>query len=510
MGIARDDAHVVDADLELVRQERDLYRRLLTLGDQTDLDPFLRDALALIVEVTGAQQGYLEVRDPDIEEAWSLSHGFSTEEIGDIQGAISSGIIAEALATGTTIQTHAALLDDRFRERASVQAGQIEAVLCSPIGGDAALGVVYLQGRGRPGLFEPEDKERAETLARHLAPLSDRLVVRKRSNEDATAELRAKYQVKDIVGTSPALARSLEQGMLAAPLDVNVLLTGDSGTGKSQMARVIHENSPRRGGPFVELNCGALPEKLIESELFGAMKGSHSEARQNMEGKVAAASGGTLFLDEIAELPFDSQAKLLQLLQSKTYYRLGANKPTQADIRLIAATNADLQTAVDEKQFREDLFYRLNVLPVHLPTLAERKQDIFPLARGLVERVCERNGLSILDLSPAARQALATADWPGNVRQLENAVEAAAVRAHGQAAREIGVAHLFPDRAATSAGSEPDETELSFQEATRRFQCDLLTRTLEDTNWNVSETARRLDLARSHVYNLIKAFSLER
>lgn len=509
----RVDTQLQDADRVQIRQERDLYRRLLTLGDQTDLDPFLKEALELMVEVSGAALGYLEVRDPEAEEAWSLAHGFSSDQVEDVRAAISQGIIGEALATGTTILTHAALLDERFQARESVQAGQIEAVLCAPIGTDAAHGVVYLQGRSRGGMFSPEDRDHAETLARHLAPLADRLVVRRRATDDATRELRARYRLEGIIGQSPALARALEQALLAAPLDINVLLTGESGTGKSQLARTIHENSPRHNGPFVELNCSTLPEKLFESELFGAMKGSHSEARANTEGKVAAAENGTLFLDEIGEVSLEAQAKLLQLLQSKRYYRLGANQPTDANIRLVAATNTDLEAAVSEKRFREDLFYRLNVLPVRLPSLTERRADILPLSRALVRRACERHGLPTLEISPAARHALTHVDWPGNIRQLENTIEAATIRAHGQAARELGASHLFPDPGgigATSGNGGSRTKEMTFQEATRRFQQDLLSQTLEDTDWNVSETARRLDLARSHVYNLIKAFGLAR
>ncbi|MBW2244170.1 MAG: sigma-54-dependent Fis family transcriptional regulator [Deltaproteobacteria bacterium] len=505
--------HLQDTELGQIRQERDLYRRLLTLGDQTDLEPFLKEALELVVEVSGAALGYLEVRDLEAEEAWSLAHGFSSEQVEDVRAAISQGIIGEALATGTTILTHAALLDERFQARESVRAGQIEAVLCAPIGRDAALGVVYLQGRSHGGMFSPEDRDHAETLARHLAPLADRLVVRRRATADATRELRARYRLEGIVGHSAALARAVEQAMLAAPLDVNVLLTGDSGTGKSQLARTVHENSPRHNGPFVELNCSTLPEKLFESELFGAMKGSHSQAHANTEGKVAAAENGTLFLDEIGEVPREAQAKLLQLLQSKRYYPLGSNRPIEANIRLVAATNTDLEAAVSEKRFREDLFYRLNVLPVRLPSLAERREDLLPLSRALITRACERHGLAILELSPAACQALTHADWPGNIRQLENTLEAATIRAHGQAARELGARHLFPEQVESSGAGENGDSEttgMTFQEATRRFQQDLLAQTLEDTDWNVSETARRLDLARSHVYNLIKAFGLTR
>jgi Nif-specific regulatory protein len=498
---------VIEDEVAQLRQERDLYRRLLGLGHQADLDPFLKEALALIVDVTGAAQGYLELRDSETDSVWSIHHGFSCEQIEGVRVAISRGIIAEALATGTTILTHAALSDDRFRDRASVQMAQIDSVLCAPIGGDAALGVVYLQGRQRPGLFTPQDEERAELLARHLAPLADGLVARRRQSDadDATRPLRERYRMEGVVGRSRALARALEEALLAAPLDVNVLLTGESGTGKSQLARVIHDNSPRHLGPFVELNCATLPQNLVESELFGAIKGSHSEARTDTEGKVAAATGGTLFLDEIGELSYDAQAKLLQLLHSKRYYRLGATEPTTADIRLIAATNTQLEVAVQEKRFREDLFYRLQVLPVRLPTLAERPEDLPLLARALVERVAERHGFATPELSPSALRALAAADWPGNIRQLENTLVAATIRARGS--RELTASHLFPDEPALP---EEGGGDVSFQEATRRFQRDLLVRTLEETNWNVSEAARRLDLARSHVYNLIKAFELER
>jgi Nif-specific regulatory protein len=498
-----------DGSIDRLRQERDLYRRLLDLGQQADLEPFLEEALALIVDVTGAAQGFLELRDHETESSWSIHHGFSADQVEGVRAAISRGIVSEALATGTTIVTHAALLDERFRSRASVQNAQIDAVLCAPIGGDAALGVVYLQGRQRDGTFTPEDEERAETLALHLAPLAERLVVRRRTSEaeDATRGLRERYVIDGVVGQSAALARALDQALLAAGVEVNVLLTGDSGTGKSQLARVIHDNGPRRTGPFVELNCATLPQNLIESELFGAKKGSHSEARQDVEGKVAAASGGTLFLDEIGELAYEAQAKLLQLLQSKKYYPLGATEPTQADIRLIAATNLDLEDAVAEKRFREDLFYRLQVLPVRVPTLAERSEDVPHLARALCERLAQRYGFDPPELSPGALRALSSADWPGNIRQLENTLEAAVIRANAQGSRIVSADHVFPGTAAGIDGSEDDRT---FQGATRCFQRDLLARTLREVDWNVSEAARRLDLARSHVYKLIKAFGLER
>ena len=497
---------------ERIRRERDLYLRLLDLGTRDELEPFLREALGLIVEVSGARGGYLELRVKDSDEpepAWWMAHDCSTQQVESIRDAISRGIIAEALGSGRTVSTASALLDPRFADRASVKAKGIEAVLCAPIGGDASLGVVYLQGRGEPGPFTEDDRAQAELFARHLAPLAERLVVRERtrSEADPTLPLRRKLRLVGVVGRSEALARVLGQAALVAPVDVNVLLTGESGTGKNLLARVIHDNGPRAARPFVELNCAALPETLIESELFGARRGAHSTAQRSVEGKVGAAEGGTLFLDEIGEIPLTAQSKLLQLLQSKEYYPLGGSQPVRADVRVIAATNSDLAEAVRARSFREDLFYRLQILPIRLPSLAERRDDIADLARHFCSSAFDRHGLARLEPSPGALLALEAAEWPGNVRQLAHAIEAAVIRAAGEGARRVERRHVFPESAADATnGDEP----LTFQEATRRFQHELVLKTLAETSWNVAETARRLDLARSHVYNLIKAFGLER
>jgi transcriptional regulator with GAF, ATPase, and Fis domain len=499
------------SELMHLRQERDLYVRLLTLGTQTEIEPFLRDALALMVDVAGAHQGYLQWRDDDDGpegSRWWIAHGFSADEIQGIRAALSQGIIAEALASGQTVVTPSALLDPRFRDRGSVLSSRIEAVLCAPIGEAPPLGVLYLQRRERPGSFLDEDRDRVELIARHLAPIAERVIYRhrQRTAEDPTRPFRATLVLDGIVGRSPALATVIRQVALVAPLDVSVLFTGESGTGKSLLARTIHDNGPRRGRPFIEVNCAALPESLVESELFGALPGAHSTAARRLEGKVAAAEHGTLLLDEVADLPPTAQGKLLQLLQSRQYYPLGASRPVQADVRVIAATNTDLQVAVREHRFREDLFYRLQVLPIRVPSLAERREDVGDLAAFFCERACDRHRLPRLTLSRGGLGALQGVTWPGNVRQLAHAVEAAAIRAAGEGALQVERAHLFPE---TQPAGSP-ETALTFQEATRRFQARLLRDTIEDTGGNIVEAARRLDLARSHVYNLIRAFGLER
>lgn len=493
-----------------IAAQHDLYLQLLELGQCDDVESFLEHALALVVRVTDARRGYLELYDDaDEQPRWWTAHDLSETDVRAVRAVVSRGVVAETLACGETVVTASALLDPRFRERESVRTNEIEAVLCAPIGEDGPHGVLYLEGRSEPGMFSPRDQHAAELFVRHIRPHIRRfLSERSRSHgNDGMRDLRASLHLSGVVGSSHALETVLRHVALVAPLDVTVLLTGESGTGKSLLARVIHDNGPRASGPFVELNCGALPETLIESELFGAMPGAHSTASRKIEGKVSAAENGTLFLDEIALLSPTAQPKLLQLLQSKEYYPLGSATPVRANVRLIAATNVDLQQAVAERQFREDLYYRLHVLPVRVPSLAERRDDISELASHQAADACRRNGLPVLPLSRNARRALETAVWPGNIRQLANVLEAAVIRAVADGAEQIERRHVFPE---AEVVSDDGDAELTFQEATRRFQRDLVERVLKETNWNVVEAARRLDIARSRLYTLIRSFGFER
>jgi Nif-specific regulatory protein len=494
-----------------IERERDLYKGLLKLNAKTELESFLSDALGLVVDVVQAEQGYLELfeeKAPAGERTWSTAAGYSDAEIGEIRTLVSRGIIAETLGTGQVIVTPSAFLDPRFRDMASVQRSNIHAVLCAPIGGTPPLGVLYLQRRSLRDMFTDEDRACAEIFATHLAPLVHALFQRRRVEDanDPTRPYRSRLKLDGLIGTSHAMATLLREVELVSGLEVCVLLTGETGAGKNQVARAIHANSPRAGGPFIEINCAAIPETLMESELFGAMPGAHSTASRKLDGKVTAAREGTLFLDEIAELTTTAQAKLLQLLQTRQYYPLGASQPLTADVRILAATNNDLSTAVAERKFREDLFYRLQVLPVRVPSLSERVEDIVHLARHFCEAAQTLHRLRSLELSPGAQRALAQAEWPGNVRELAHRVEAGTIRAAAQGAVQVEATHLG------LATPEPDEGEepSTFHEGTRRYQRELIRSTLEATEWNVAEAARRLDLTRSHVYNLIRTLGLER
>jgi len=498
-------------ELARLRNERDLYQSLVGLAAQEQIESFIETALGLIARTSGARKGYLELLDERVGKAeplrWQVSLGCSADEIEQIQHAISSGIVAAVVATGKPIVTSSAYLDARFRDRGSVQRHQIEAALCVPVGSDPVQGVLYLQDRTAGGAFSEADLRCAQTFAGYVSVFVERLLMRHRAREqaDPTQAYRKSLRLDGFIGRSPAIARVLGQLALVAPLEVSALFTGASGTGKTQLARILHENSPRARQPFIELNCAAIPEALIESELFGAMAGAHSTASKRTPGKLDAAEHGSLFLDEVGELSLAAQAKLLQFLQSRQFYPLGSNKLITADVRVLAATNVDLREAVKEKRFREDLLYRLEVLPISVPSLGERSLDIPELIEFFCSRACHTHRFAQLTFSPGAVHAAQTAEWPGNVRQLAHAVEAAAIRAAGSGALKVERAHLFPELCPAAAGQPPLRT---FQQATREFQQQLLEQTLNDTGWHILQTAERLDLGRSQVYNLIRSFGL--
>jgi Nif-specific regulatory protein len=502
------DANTSSEELQGVRKERDLYRKLLLLGEQEQPELFLREALGLFIDVAGARRGYIELRRDEQTARFQCEYDAGATFLSDF----SRSVMDEAFQTGTTVMTASASLDPRFRDKTSVLARRLEAVLCAPIGKEPTLGVVYLQDRMRPEPFSEHDRDCAEMFARHIACFADRLLLKQEqsSTQDATARFRSTLKLETIVGTSQALVSVFERVAALAPFDqVPVLLTGPSGTGKTQLASIIHINSKRAPGPFIEVSCANLPDALIENELFGAIKGGHATASAPVVGKVAAAEGGTLFLDEIGELSLIAQAKLLQLLQSRSYFALGSAKPQRADVRVIAATNRDLEAEVKHGTFREDLYYRINTFPIRVPALAERCEDIPTLARSVCSSFCERHGLPAIRLSAAAIYELQERVWVGNIRELVGTVERAVIIARSQGLLQVEPIHLRDQDGGGLTKASPSRPE-SLSTRIEKYKRQLVLDALHDSTWNVAQAARTLGVARGHVYNLMQMLDIQR
>ncbi|BDG10042.1 sigma-54-dependent transcriptional regulator [Anaeromyxobacter paludicola] len=318
-----------------------------------------------------------------------------------------------------------------------------------------------------------------------------------RGAEARSAALLARL-TPDLVAESPAMQAVLAAARQVAPTDASVLLTGESGTGKSQLARYIHYLGRRAAGPIVEVHCAALPETLLESELFGHEKGAFTGASQRKAGHLAAAHGGTLFLDEIGEVTPSTQVKLLRFLQERTFVPLGATEPRTVDVRVISATNRDLAEAVRTGAFREDFLYRLDVFGIRVPPLRERREDILPLAA----RFLRERGLPEDRLSPAARAALEAHAWPGNVRELENALERALILSGG---RELLPAHLPGQPARTGAPPAQERAGALLGEgfSLDAFELELLHAALERAGGNKTHAAKLLGVSRRRLYSLL-------
>jgi transcriptional regulator with PAS, ATPase and Fis domain len=302
-----------------------------------------------------------------------------------------------------------------------------------------------------------------------------------------------------VVGESTEWRDILKKATQVATTDTTVLLTGESGTGKEVVARFIHRASGRRNRPFVALNCAALPEQLLESELFGYERGAFTGAQHSKPGHIELADGGVLFLDEVSDMSVCAQAKFLRVLQEREFQRLGGTRTLKAQIRVVAATNRDLRTAVDVGDFREDLFYRLRVFDISIPPLRERPADIVPLCQMFLREIGKSFGRTPGALTNNAREALLAHDWPGNVRELRNALERAAILAEGGL---IHPEHLALESRSKASG---DRTTANLG----RVERETIERVLRETRWNKSQAARRLGLSRTQLYSRIRRYGLD-
>jgi DNA-binding NtrC family response regulator len=325
-------------------------------------------------------------------------------------------------------------------------------------------------------------------------------------------ELRSRFGFQSIVGTSPALRHMLDIVAKVAETDSTVLITGESGTGKELIARALHYNSPRAERMFTTVNCGAIPEALLESELFGHVKGAFTNADSNREGRFSVADGGTIFLDEIGDMSPNLQVKLLRVLQEMTFEPVGSSHTQTVDVRVVAATNQDLEQAIAEKRFRSDLFYRLNVIPIEAPPLRVRAEDVPLLAQHFLEQARQDKGTAVDGFSHEAMNVLVRHTWPGNVRELENLVERLVVLSSGpQIETEDLPASVLPPIPTTHTVPAPSvpSSGLSFRDVVDDFETDLILQALEQTHWNKNQAAKLLGLNRTTLIEKIKKKGLE-
>lgn len=335
----------------------------------------------------------------------------------------------------------------------------------------------------------------------------------KRENETLKSHLSEKYSFKNIVAQSESFKEVFETIKRLSPFNTTVMITGESGTGKELLARALHESSPRRGKPFVAINCGAIPENLMESELFGHKKGAFTDASRDKKGLFEEASGGTLFLDEVGELPLHLQVKLLRALQEQTIRRVGDEQSIPIDIRLVSATLRNLENDALEGRFREDLLYRLNVVSIHLPPLRERIEDISLLIEHFMQKHSKRLGIPAKTINPEVMKALLEYEWRGNARELENCMERALVLSQGD---EIGLDSL-PDqvtrghatrRQNASGIHDKGDDNLSIKQKTAALEVDLIQRALAKTGGNRTHAAKILEISHRALLYKLKEYGL--
>ena len=377
-----------------------------------------------------------------------------------------------------------------------------------------SLPVVMVSGHGnietavkatRLGAFDFVEKPLS--VDRILLSLQNALEFQRLEEENLLWRQKAN-RVSRITGNSPAVESLQTQINRAAPTNATVLITGENGTGKEVVARMIHNLSRRNRRPMVEVNCAAIPEELIESELFGHEKGAFTGAMEKRKGKFDLANGGTLFLDEIGDMSLRTQAKILRIIQEQVFERVGGSRPVQVDVRIVAATNKDLQKEILEGRFRQDLYYRLNVIPICTPPLRERLQDIPLLVEDFVNEMAYESTMGRKDIDPEALVMLQRYSWPGNVRELRNFIERVIIMTPGQTIRPEDLPPEFRTDTPNAVQTSDPYRFSTLKEAKASFEREYLLRKLGEYEWNISLTAAQIEVERSHLHRKMKALGI--
>ena len=459
--------------------------RLMT---SESVDDLLEALLSSVLELTGAARGAVLLVDyqdaePTIEVR--ASRNVHRDAFVSADQGISDSIVRQAIETQRPIIVSDALSDTSFSSSESVIAMELSSVMCAPLRNRGeVMGALYVANDQIKSLFERRQLDLLTVFAGHASLLlTNALLVSalRADNEKLEQELVDK-RFGEIIGSCPSMLEGFRKIQKVAKTDISVLITGETGTGKELIARELHRCSERENGPFITVNCGAIPENLMESEMFGHVKGAFTGAIASRGGKFQQANGGTLFLDEVGELTPQLQVKLLRALQERSVTRVGDSRPEQVDIRVLAATNRDLEEMIASGGFREDLYYRLNVVNLWLPPLRERGDDVFIIAKALLTKYADELKSKVRGFSPSALNSIKKYSWPGNIRQLENRIKKGLVLCDDSL--------LGPDDIDLQV--EAMEPLLPLERAREEFQRAYILSALERNNGNRTQTARDL------------------
>lgn len=494
-----------------------LYEITRELASSFVLSDCLAKAMKLLSEIKVMENGTVTIVNPitgklEIE----VAHGLTAEGRKRGKYKIGEGITGRVVASGEPIIVpHIAeepLFLNRTRSRGDIN-DQNRSFLCVPIkDGKRVIGALSIDRIYREGIGNQahKDLQFLTILSSIIAQTVQRVQIVNREKDHLTTEnlklkreLSEKNKINDIIGNSSRMQDVYEMVHRVVDSNATVLLRGESGTGKTLVAKALHYNSKRKDKPFIVVNCSALPETLLESELFGHEKGAFTGANERKSGRFELAEGGTLFLDEIGEISHSVQVKLLNVVQERSFQRLGSGKSISCDVRLVAATNRDLENSVSEGTFREDLYYRLNVFPIYMPPLRERRTDILLIAEFFLQKFNNENSKKINRISTSAIDLLIQYHWPGNVRELQNCIERAVLVCDGTSIKGV---HLPPTLqvSETAASGKP----LSLTTAVENFEKDLIIDGLKKNNGNQTKTAQFLDTSLRIINYKIHQFNI--
>ncbi len=494
-----------------VQNHQDKLKKLIEtitlVNSETGLDDVLRRVLTCAADIVGAEASAVLLIDSMGKNLrFAAATGPASSEVKRFTVPLGRGIAGWVAEHGQTVVVPETSKDPRFYGKIAAELDeQHESMAAVPLKVKGrTVGVMEVIHSSVEIQFSKEDVEILEALAGPVAleiekaQLYDRLAEQNRNLKSA---LSAKFSFSDILTKDAMMDQIIETGKMVAKTGSTVMITGESGTGKELLAQAIHNESARRNGPFMTISCGAIPEHLLEAELFGYEKGAFTGAASRKLGKVELADGGTLFLDEVGELPLLLQVKLLRVLQERTIERLGGTEFHKVDVRVIAATNRRLEDEVREKRFREDLFYRLNVVPLAVPPLRARKADVLLLADHFLKNFTKQMQKTVAGFSERAVRLLEDYQWPGNVRELANAIERAVVLCTTD---KIEFKHL----SLTQMKELSDDRIVTFKDAQHRFKRDYIIKTLALTNGNQTSAAKMLDIQRTYLSRLMKELNI--